>query len=128
MRRIPKTGPPSNEIPVAHKPCTTPTMLPYPTDRRRLLMMVRSFVHDFADFVGTRWHPDTKYTADEDDPELPLQEYLEQLAVSAADDDDGVTEMFGVQETEAEIMQSLQQHLGELLRHASWNDDRVSLN
>lgn len=103
-------------------------MLPYPTDQRRLLMMVRSFVHEFADFVSTRWHPDTKHPSDPDDPELPLEEYLDKLALSASDDDDGVIEMFGKAETEAEVVESLQEHLRDLLRHAAWNDDQVSAN
>lgn len=102
-------------------------MLPYPTDRRRLLMMVRSFVSDFADYVGTRWHG-LQYPSDPDHPEHQLEQFLEHLAVSAADDDDGVNEMLGEHESEAEIIESLQAHLDDLLRHASRNGGPVSAN
>ena len=55
-------------------------MLPYPTDRRRLLMMVRVFLHEFAEFVPAYVDGDS-YPADSDCADRQLEGFLERLAV-----------------------------------------------
>jgi len=99
-------------------------MLPYPTTSRRLLMMVRSFVHHFEDYLGTHWHGST-YPSDayDESADHELGAFLERLAMEVDEDDESISAWTEV-ETEDEIRQSLEEHLRDLLRRASWNDER----
>jgi hypothetical protein len=104
-------------------------MLPYPTDRRRLLMMVRAFLHEFSAFVTAHaegWEcPSDPCDACAD---RQLEEFLERLGVDASQIDDGCLEIGRPVETEAEIVESLEGHLRNLVRHATWNHNRISAN
>ena len=98
-------------------------MLPYPTDRRRLLMMVRVFLHEFAEFVSA--HADGwPYPPEPGDADRQLEGFLERLAVDASQ----IDEATACAETEAEIQRGLERHLSELLRHAAWNKNRLHWN
>lgn len=100
-------------------------MLPYPTDRRRLLMMVRVFLHEFSEFVGA--HGDGwPYPSDpgDDCADHQLEAFLERLAMDAGQ----IDEVAEREETEAEVQRGLEQHLGNLLRHAAWNRNRIQWN
>ena len=99
--------------------------LPYPTDRRRLLMMVRVFLHEFSEFVrayGDGW----PYPADAgaDCTDHQLVKFLERLAEDAGQIDEAAQRP----ETEAEIQRGLEQYLCTLLQHAAWNRNRIQLN
>jgi hypothetical protein len=102
-------------------------MLPYPTDRRRLLMMVRTFLEEFSLFV-------TAHAEGWDCPSDPgcadrqLEAFLERLAVDAGEMDDSCLATGRSVETEAEIAASLERHLRDLLRNAAWNHNRISVN
>jgi len=100
-------------------------MLPYPTDRRRLLMMVRVFLHEFSEFV--RAYGDVyPYPAEPggDCADHQLEGFIERLAVDASQIDETAERL----ETEAEIQNGLIKHLCELLQHASWNRRRSQWN
>ena len=100
-------------------------MLPYPTDRRRLLMMVRVFLHEFSEFVRAYndVHP---YPAEPggDCADHQLEGFIERLAVDASQVDEAAERA----ETEAEIQHGLVQHLFNLLQHASWNRRGIHMN
>ncbi|MFO1077114.1 MAG: hypothetical protein U1E73_05245 [Planctomycetota bacterium] len=104
-------------------------MLPYPTDRRRLLMMVRAFVRDMNEFVRNDF-PTTTYPREDDDPayDKQMEEFLERLAVDAADDESGMEELGLGTESEAEVMDSLRENLQLLLAAGSWNERKMSAN
>jgi hypothetical protein len=99
-------------------------MLPYPTDRRRLLMMVRAFLHEFAAIVSA--HGDGLQHPSAADPwaDHQFEAFLERLAVDASQ----VDEDAAVMETEVEVQHSIQQHLCDLLQHAAWHRDRIRWN
>jgi hypothetical protein len=104
-------------------------MLPFPTDPRRLLMMVRVFLHEFSEFVGA--HRDgLEYPSDprDDCADHQLEAFLERLAVDARQIDDGFRRMAERVETAAEVQQSLEGHLRDLLWHAAWSRNRISRN
>ena len=100
-------------------------MLPYPTDRRRLLMMVRVFLHEFCEFVAAH-DCGFPYPSERDDPcaDHQLEAFLERLAVDASQVDDA---MAGA-ETADEIRRGLEQHLVDLLSHAAWQRHRSHWN
>ena len=102
-------------------------MLPYPTDRRRLLMMVRVFLHEFAEFVGAH-REGFEYPSDPADEcaDHQLEAFLERLAVDAGQIAAGQVEG-GRVETEAEIVRSLEAHLLDLVGHAAWRN-RMPVN
>ena len=100
-------------------------MLPYPTDRRRLLMMVRAFLHEFAALVwahGDDWQDPS--AADDPWADHQFEAFLERLAVDACE----VDEVAGSMETEAEVQHGIEQHLCDLLQHAAWQRDRIRWN
>ena len=102
-------------------------MLPYPTDRRRLLMMVRVFLHEFSEFVGAHRGGATYPTdLDDDCADHQLEAFLNRLAVDAGQIDDGFREASDRVENEAEILRSIECHLCELMRPAPWSHNRVS--
>jgi hypothetical protein len=104
-------------------------MLPYATKRRRLLMMVRVFLHEFSEFVGA--HRDGwEYPSDPADEcaDHQLEAFLERLAVDAGQIDAGCLAMAEPMETEAEVRQSIEEQLRDLLRVASWHHNRFSAN
>lgn len=100
-------------------------MLPYPTDRRRLLMMVRVFLQEFSDLARASadgWTFPSKpgdVTADHQ-----LEAFLERLAFDAGLGDDAA----GRTETEADVQSDIEERLRDLLQHAAWNRNRISLN
>jgi hypothetical protein len=98
-------------------------MLPYPTDRRRLLMMVRAFMHEFSEFVCA-YGDGSPYLPDPIGADHQLEGFLERLAVDAGQ----IDEASDRPETEGEIQRGVAQHLFELLQHASWNSRRVHWN
>jgi hypothetical protein len=98
-------------------------MLPYPTDRRRLLMMVRAFLHEFSELVGAHadgWQSDPR----DECTDHQLEAFLERLAVDAEQTDEATQRT----ETEAGIQRGIEQHLCDLLQHAAWNRRRVNWN
>lgn len=95
-------------------------MLPYPTDRRRLLMMVRVFVHEFAELVAAR----SDGWVDAASADRQLEAFLERLAVDA-EQADAASERT---QTEGEIQRDLAQGLVELLQHAGWSRRRIGWN
>lgn len=100
-------------------------MLPYPTDRRRLLMMVRVFLHEFSELVQAhRDGPPYPADAADDCADRQLEKFLERLAVDASQIDD----LSARPETEIEIYRGLEQHLCELLRQASCTRNRIRFN
>ena len=100
-------------------------MLPYPTDRRRLLMMVRVFLHEFSEWVQAHRDgaPYPSAAADEF-ADHQLEKFLERLAIDAGQIDD----LSLRPDTEIEIYRGLEQHLCELLRHASGIRNRIRFN
>ena len=104
-------------------------MLPYPTDSRHLLMMVRTFLDEFSVFV-TAHSEGWKYPSDpgDDCADRQLEAFLERLGVDASQIDDSRLETGRRVETEAEILASLEGHLRDLLRNATWNHNRISVN
>jgi hypothetical protein len=100
-------------------------MLPYPTDRRRLLMMVRVFLHEFSEWVQAN-RDGSPYPSDvaDDCADHQLERFLERLAVDA----DQLDEAAVRPETEIEVYRCLEQHLCELLRHAASTHDRLRWN
>ncbi|HEX5053490.1 MAG TPA: hypothetical protein VFZ65_17055 [Planctomycetota bacterium] len=96
-------------------------MLPYPTDRRRLLMMVRVFLHEFSELVAACGDA---CPADLGSADHQLEGFLERLAVDAGQIDEAAVRP----ETEAEIQRGLEHHLAELLQHAAWNRSRIHWN
>jgi len=98
-------------------------MLPYPTDRRRLLMMVRVFLHEFSEFVPA-YAGGWLYPADHGEADHQLEGFLERLAVDASQIDEAAEHP----ETEAQIQRGIEQHLSELLQHATWNGRRIRWN
>jgi hypothetical protein len=86
-------------------------------------MMVRVFLHEFAEFVSA--HADgMPYPAEHGDADRQLESFLERLAVDASQIDDAAARA----ETEAEIRRGLARHLSELLRHAAWNRNSMHWN
>lgn len=104
-------------------------MLPWPTDRRHLAMMVRTFVDMLTDKIRSH-HRDTPYPSDPDDEhaDIELEEFLERLAQEAHDDEVSMEQMQIGPETEADVMQSLHDSLKELFDAAPWNRDDRSAN
>lgn len=100
-------------------------MLPYRTDQRRLLMMVRVFLHEFSEFVGAH-DAGLPYPSDRADPcaDHQLEAFLERLAEDAAQIDAAATSA----ETVAEIQRGMKQHLEDLLSHAVWHRNRMHPN
>src|SRR5262245_45116030 len=104
-------------------------MLPYPTDRRRLLMMVRGFVHELSEFVAA--HADgMQYPSDPDDQcaDHLLEAFLARLAEDASQIDGVFRNMTGNVETEAEVQHSLGGHLRNLVQQTPWHHNRLRLN
>ena len=104
-------------------------MLPYPTDPRRLLMMVRVFLHEFAEFVNahrTGWD----YPSDPGDAcaDHQLEAFLERLAVDASETDEHARRTAGRVESAAEIPQSIAAHLRELVQEAFVHHNRITAN
>ncbi|HEX6812953.1 MAG TPA: hypothetical protein VF384_15115 [Planctomycetota bacterium] len=100
-------------------------MLPYPTDRRRLLMMVRVFVHEFTELL--RAHSNGwPYPSDpcDETADHQLEEFLERIAVDASQ----VDEVAQRRESETEIQRALEKQLNELLLQAAWNRNRIQWN
>jgi hypothetical protein len=100
-------------------------MLPYSTDRRRLLMMVRVFLHEFSEFVGA--HADGwQYPSDprDDCADHQLEAFLERLAVDAGQIDEAAERA----QTAADVQLDVEQHLCDLLQHAAWNRNRPHWN
>ena len=100
-------------------------MLPCPTDRRRLLMMARVFLHEFSEFVrahGDGW----KYPSDRGDPSADhqLEAFLERLAVDAGQIDEASEHA----ETESRVLLDIDLLLSQLMEVAAWNTDRISQN
>jgi len=91
-------------------------MLPYPTDPRRLLMMVRVFLHEFCEFVRAH-DAGLEYPSPEGDPcaDHQLEAFLERLAVDAAQ----IDESAAIVESETEIRRGLVQHLADLVSRPS---------
>ena len=104
-------------------------MLPYPTDRRRLLMMVRVFLHEFSEFV-TAESEGWECSSDpcDDCADRQLEAFLERLGVDASQIDDRCLATGHPVESEGRILESLAGHLRDLLRHAAWSNDRISAN
>ena len=104
-------------------------MLPFPTDRRRLLMMVRVFLHELSEFVAA--HADgMQYPSDPGDEcaDHQLEGFLARLAVDASQIDDVYRNMTGNVETEAEVHHSLVGHLRNLVQQTPWHHNRLRLN
>ena len=104
-------------------------MLPFPTDRRRLLMMVRVFVHELSEFVAA--HADgMQYPSDPDDQcaDHLLEAFLARLAEDANQIDGVFRNMTGNVETEAEVQYSLVGHLRNLVQQTPWHHNRLRLN
>ena len=104
-------------------------MLPYPTDRRRVLMMVRVFVHEISEFVAA--HVDgMPYPSDPADKcaDHQLEAFLERLAEDANQIDDVYRTMTGREESDAEVQYSLARHLRALAQQTPWHNNRLSLN
>ena len=104
-------------------------MLPYPTDRRRLLMMVRVFVHELSEFVAAQ-ADGMPYPSNPDDKcaDHQLEAFLERLAVDARQIDGVYRTMTGREESEAEVQYSLVSHLRALVAQTPWHHNRLSLN
>jgi len=102
-------------------------MLPYPTDRRRLLMMVRVFMHEFSEFVGAHAEG-APFDLDDDCTDHQLEAFLNRLAVDAGQIDDGFREVADRVETEAEILRSLEDSFRDLPRRAPWTHNRISVH
>ena len=104
-------------------------MLPYPTDPRRLLMMVRVFLHEFAEFVSAHrsgWdHP-----SDPDDPcvDHQLEAFLERLAADAGEIDEHARRTTGRIESAAEIPPKIAAHLRQLVQDAFAQNNRLTAN
>jgi hypothetical protein len=100
-------------------------MLPYSTERRRLLQMVRVFLHEFAELV--RADSDGAWTSSSErdvSADHELERFLERLAVDAGQVDEADQRA----ETETDICRGIQQHLVELVQHASWERKRIWWN
>lgn len=104
-------------------------MLPYPTDQRRLLMMVRVFLHEISEFVAAQ-ADGMDYPSDPGDPcgDHQLEAFLERLAVDASQIDEVYRTMTGREESEAEVHQSLASHLRALAQQIPWHHNRLRLN
>ena len=100
-------------------------MLPYPTDRRRLLMMVREFLHEFCEWVQAN-RDGSPYPSDAggECADHQLEKFLERLAVDAKQVDDLAVRP----ETEIEVYRALEQYLCELLRQATSHHNRFRWN
>ncbi|HZN38430.1 MAG TPA: hypothetical protein VFD82_06480 [Planctomycetota bacterium] len=104
-------------------------MLPYPTDQRRLLMMVRVFLHEISEFVAA--HADgMEYPSDPNDKcaDHQLEAFLERLAEDARQIDCVYRTMTGREESEAEVHHSLASHLRALAQQVPWHHNRLRLN
>lgn len=97
-------------------------MLPYRTDTRRLLMMVRAFLHEFSEFVAAH-DGGLPYPSDPKDPyaDHQLEAFLERLAVDATQIDAAAASA----EPAIEIQRGLAQHLNDLLSHAPSHRNRI---
>lgn len=104
-------------------------MLPYPTDQRRLLMMVRVFLHEISEFVAAQ-ADGMPYPSDANDKcaDHQLEAFLERLAEDARQIDGVYRTMTGREESEAEVQQSLASHLRALAKQVPWHHNRLSLN
>ena len=105
-------------------------MLPYPTDHRHLLLMVRMFVYQLTEHVRSDIPSEPYRPPDYDDPlgDAELEEFLERLAMEVDEEERDIAEMGYGEETEAEVVESLRTHLEDLKTAASWNKDRPSPN
>lgn len=104
-------------------------MLPYPTDQRRLLMMVRVFLHELSEFVAA--HADgMEYPSHPSDEtaDHQLEAFLERLAEDASQIDGVFRNMTGRVETEPEVQHSLVGHLRNLAQQTPWHHNRLRLN
>ena len=97
-------------------------MLPYPTDRRRLLMMVRVFLNEFSEFVPA--YGEDLSPADLPGADRQLEGFLERLAMDASQIDAGAERL----ETEAGILRGIERHLAELVQHAASHCSRIRWN
>jgi len=104
-------------------------MRPYPTDRRRVLMMVRVFLHELSEFVAAQ-ADGMKHPSDPDDQcaDHQLEAFLARLAVDANQIDDVFRNMTGNVETVAEVHHSLVVHLRHLVQQTPWHHNRLGLN
>jgi hypothetical protein len=100
-------------------------MLPYPTDRRRLLLMVQVFLHEFTELVSA-YEDGWSHRGDGSDPtaDLPLESFLERLAVDAGQIDAAAVPG----ETAADIRRGIDRYVDHLLRQEEWHRRRISWN